>query len=157
MWGLTFTLKRGDTPTEVYIPCRWISNSWVNLHSYSKKFLEAYKKQYDSATAALTDQTAARQELHRISAHRQLAALISGDDVEPRNLHDLLGWVQLKDETTTLGVKLVRFTKDPSDGAVITEADFKNSAPIGYRLGGGSGYVFDFRLGPVEWEDFDEP
>lgn len=153
MWGLTFTVNRGDTPTEVYIPCLWISHSWVNLHSYSKKILAGYKKQYDLAKAALNDLTAARLELHRIHAHGQLSALISGDDVETRALHDLLGWVQLKAQRMTLGVELVRFTKDPSDGSVITEADFKNSAPIGYRLGGSSNYVFDFRIGHVEWED----
>jgi len=66
MWWLNFNITRGDTPTEIDIPCRWISNSWVNLTSRSKKVMEAYRKQYDSAAAALQDEAAARQELHRI-------------------------------------------------------------------------------------------
>ena len=117
---------------------------------------DAYNKQYDAALVAMKAEASARQELTKIHMHKRLSALIHGDDVEVKDLHDVFAWLELK-EPAKLGVELVRYTKDDqSDGVVITNADFKNCVPDGFRVVGGTGYVFNFRLTrAMEYEDIE--
>jgi len=148
VWNLYFKLDN----VESVVACDWISHTWVNLGAhYSKKTSAAVGNTMRLAEGAIKTEKDARQELHAISAHKRLAALVVNLSVE--ELHDLLAWITLK-ERMDLTVRLVRYSKDDaSDGVVITEATFKKSFPLGQRFIGANN-VFDFQLGHgVDWED----
>ena len=149
-WNLYAKLDGVDTVVE----CAWLSHTWINLAGhYPKKVRAALDTTIRSAEDAIKTEKAARQQLHAISAHKRLSALVV--NMSAQELHNFLAWITLQ-EPTDLAVRLVRYTKDDaSDAAVITEVTFRNSLPIGQRFYGAD-TIFDFKLGRgADWEEME--